>query len=61
MSGDFRADHMEGKLTYQRTLSPQETDRVFNYMLNSSDSFINVSTTSKPQVQKRLPASMQMV
>ena len=28
-SGDFRADHMEGKLTYQRTLGAAETERVF--------------------------------
>ena len=28
-SGDFRADQMEGKLTYLRTLSPAETQRVF--------------------------------
>jgi hypothetical protein len=57
MSGDFRADHMEGKLTYQRTLQAKETERVFNYMLNSSDSFINVSSSSKPMVQRRLPTS----
>ena len=28
-SGDFRAGQMEGKLTYQRTLSQAETERVF--------------------------------
>ena len=29
-SGEFRADQMDGKLTYQRTLPKQETERVFN-------------------------------
>lgn len=29
-SGDFRADQMEGKLTYQRTLSQIETDKIYN-------------------------------
>lgn len=29
-SGDFRADQMEGKLTYLRTLPKQDVERVFN-------------------------------
>ena len=29
-SGEYRADQMEGKLTYQRTLPPLECERVFN-------------------------------
>lgn len=33
-SGDFRADQMEGKLTYQRTLSAAETERVFTMIRN---------------------------
>ena len=41
-SGEFRADQMEGKLTYQRTLSPQETDRVFNLIRFHRDQFISV-------------------
>jgi len=45
-SGEYRADHMEGKLTYQRTLSSKETERVFNYMLHSHDAFINVTAAS---------------
>jgi hypothetical protein len=43
---------MEGKLTYQRTLSNKETERVFSFMRNSTDTFIAVSkemaSVSKP-------------
>jgi len=45
-SGEYRADHMEGKLTYQRTLSQKETQRVFNYMMHSHDAFITVTVPS---------------
>lgn len=58
-SGEFRADLMEGKLTYQRTLNEKETDRVFNFMRNCSDSFIAVSkemasTPMRSLVQSRM-------
>ena len=33
-SGDFRADQMEGKLTYQATLSAQETEHIFHMIKN---------------------------
>lgn len=29
-SGEFRADHMEGQLTYQKTLSTSEVNRIFS-------------------------------
>lgn len=58
-SGEFRADHMEGKLTYQRTLNEKETDRVFNFMRNSTDTFIAVSkemasVRNRTEAQKRI-------
>lgn len=55
-SGEYRADNMEGKLTYQRTLSSKETERVFNYMLHSHDAFITVTV---PSVAKGGAASTQ--
>jgi len=33
---------MEGKLTYQKSLSPEETQRVFMIMQKSRDVFISV-------------------
>jgi len=36
-SGEYRADQMEGKLTYQRTLPANETERVFNLIKNQRD------------------------
>jgi hypothetical protein len=42
-SGDFRADHMEGKLTYWKTLSESETEDIFSVMLDTNDQFIIVS------------------
>ena len=41
-SGDYRTDQMEGKLTYQRTLSAKETERVFDLIKNHRDQFISV-------------------
>lgn len=41
-SGDFRADHMEGKLTYQKTLSGKEKDKILNVMTKANDMFIAV-------------------
>jgi hypothetical protein len=46
-SGEFRNNHMEGKLTYQNTLSQQETDRIFSVMTNTNDMFIVVNRISK--------------
>ena len=48
LSGDFRADNMEGKLTYQRTLSKEETNRVFAAMRSQNDHFIAVTKTEGP-------------
>ena len=36
-SGDFRADQMEGKLTHQRTLSSQETERIYQMIIHQRD------------------------
>ena len=41
-SGDFRADYMEGKLTYQKTLSPVETEKIFKVMTDTHDIYISV-------------------
>ena len=46
-SGEFRADHMEGKLTYQKTLSKEESDRVFQVMTSTNDMFIVVNRNAK--------------
>ena len=37
LSGDFRADHMEGKLTYKKTLGAMEKKRVFDAMTTRND------------------------
>ena len=42
-SGDFRADHMEGKLTYQKTLGIAETEKIFKAMIETNDIFIIVN------------------
>lgn len=42
-SGEFRADTMEGKLTFERKLSIEETMRVFNLMKKTRDAFISAS------------------
>lgn len=42
-SGDFRAGHMEGKLTYVRTLNKQEVDKLFKQFVESNDMFIFVT------------------
>ena len=39
---------MEGKLTYQRTLPPQETERVFDMIQNQRDQFISVDEKKQP-------------
>lgn len=41
-SGEFRADHMEGKSTYQKTLSPAETTKIFSQFIQANDVFIFV-------------------
>ena len=41
-SGEFRADQMEGKLTYQNTLDKYETERVFDLLKYKRDAFITV-------------------
>ena len=46
-SGEFRADNMEGKLTYQKTLPAQEADKIFKVMTNTNDMFIVVNRKSK--------------
>lgn len=46
VSGDFRADHMEGKLTYKKTLSAKETESIFSLMLSTNDIFIAVNKTN---------------
>lgn len=41
-SGDFRADHMEGKLTYLRTLPKSETEKIIAMFVAHNDIFIMV-------------------
>lgn len=41
-SGEFRADHMEGKLNYQKTLIPAETAKIFSLFIETNDIFIFV-------------------
>ena len=52
-SGEFRADQMEGKLTYQRTLSKAETDRVFKLLKDKRDAFITVDRNAASQSSQR--------
>lgn len=37
LSGDFRTDQCEGKMTYKRTLTPNEREKMFNAMLKGHD------------------------
>ena len=61
-SGEFRADQMEGKLTYQRTLPQQETERVFNLIKNHRDQFISVDRqASLPQKPMRTGSQRQSI
>lgn len=46
VSGEFRADHMEGKSQIQKKLSKFETDLKFNSLINSNDMFITVPKTT---------------
>ena len=48
---------MEGKLTYQRTLPKQETERVFNLIKFQRDQFISVDAMQ----QSQSPNSKQMM
>ena len=42
-SGDFRADHMEGKLTFQKNLGTAETEKIFKVITEINDIFIAVN------------------
>lgn len=44
--GDFRADHMEGKLVHVKTLNQVETQRVFKMIMETNDLFISVNKNS---------------
>ena len=43
---------MEGKLTYLRTLSPQETERVFNTIRFQRDQFITVDANNSTPLKQ---------
>ncbi len=58
-SGDFRADHMEGKLTFVRTLSQLETQKVFKMMIETNDIFISV--TRNPDQIPELQATKSQI
>jgi hypothetical protein len=55
-SGDFRTDHMEGKLTYWKTLSKAETDEVFSVILDTNDAFIVVDKVKTQHLLNGLPS-----
>lgn len=40
-TGDFRADHMEGKMKHLRTVSSQQTARIFRSMCEQNDIYLN--------------------
>ena len=46
LSGDFRADHMEGKLTYKKTLPAKESQHIFEVMQKTNDIFVSVNKTN---------------
>ena len=46
LMGDFRADHMEGKMTYKKTLSAAEYDNILSQMMQSNDIFVAVNKTN---------------
>lgn len=41
-AGEFRADYMEGRLTYLTTLSKNETEKAFRTMIVAREAFISV-------------------
>jgi hypothetical protein len=45
-SGDFRADFMEGKMTYRKTLSEKETKLIFDRITSVNDIFISIPKDS---------------
>lgn len=55
-SGEFRADFMEGKSTYQKTLSQSETTKIFSLFTEANDVFILVE---KSQSQTQLGLGLQ--
>lgn len=46
LTGDYRADQMEGKLKYKKTLSEKEKDKTFMQMSTGHDQFIAVNKSS---------------
>ncbi len=46
LAGDFRADNMEGKMTYKKTLSAEERDSMFAQMTAANDIFIPVNKSN---------------
>lgn len=59
-SGDFRADHMEGKLTYWKTLNESETEGIFSVMLDTNDQFIIVDQT-RTNLPNGLPSKSEQI
>ena len=58
-SGEFRADNMDGKMTYQKTLSSPQTAKVFNNMKLVNDVFISYSKETA-KLSPLLPTKAQV-